>query len=81
MGGYIHTDNHAHYNRCSARVGVVAWCRVKGKMSTSSSNSDAASDEEYVFYCHRPEWADVQPLLQDDGPDPVVRIAYTDRCE
>ena len=29
----------------------------------------------------REEWKDVQPVPQDDGPNPVVKIAYTKRCE
>ncbi|KAI1307365.1 CAAX geranylgeranyltransferase alpha subunit [Mortierella claussenii] len=32
--------------------------------------------EDIPFY-DKPEWADVVPILQDDGPNPLVPIAYT----
>ena len=40
------------------------------------------SDEigEYIFYRDNPKWKDVQPIPQDDGPTPIVRIAYSERC-
>ncbi|KAF9345056.1 CAAX geranylgeranyltransferase alpha subunit [Mortierella sp. AD094] len=33
-------------------------------------------DDEVPFY-EKPEWADVVPIPQDDGPNPLVPIAYT----
>ncbi|KAK3874291.1 hypothetical protein Pcinc_020757 [Petrolisthes cinctipes] len=44
------------------------------------SNDDEYVSEEdvWVLYKDREEWADVTPLTQDDGPNAVVKIAYTD---
>ncbi|XP_037708684.1 protein farnesyltransferase/geranylgeranyltransferase type-1 subunit alpha [Drosophila subpulchrella] len=43
-----------------------------------------SSDEEYlgtdwVPYSERSDWKDVEPLAQDDGPNPVVSIAYSQK--
>ena len=38
-----------------------------------SDGGDAASDE-YVPFRDRPDWADVEPLVAEEGPEPVVSI-------
>ena len=51
--------------------------------SSSSSDPDDEMEQEqqWIFYRDRKDWKDVVPIPQDDGEDPVVRIAYTDRCK
>lgn len=43
------------------------------------SSSSESEDEEWIFYCDRPDWKDVIPVPQDDGPAPIVKIAYSDK--
>lgn len=43
-------------------------------------SSSESEDEDWILYREREEWKDVVPIPQDDGPHPVVAIAYSDRC-
>lgn len=35
---------------------------------------------EYIPLGDRAEWSDVKPVLQNDGPNPLVAIMYSDEC-
>lgn len=38
-------------------------------------------DDDAVPFYEKPEWADVVPIPQDDGPNPLVPIAYKKECK
>lgn len=48
-------------------------------MSESTSDSEHDETTFHISYSKHPDWSDLQPIPQDDGPNPVVKIAYTDR--
>ncbi|XP_063699477.1 protein farnesyltransferase/geranylgeranyltransferase type-1 subunit alpha [Culicoides brevitarsis] len=43
------------------------------------SSSDEDFPDDYVMYCNREDWSDVTPIPQDDGPNSVVKIMYSDK--
>merc|ERR1712018_72461 len=51
-----------------------------GKLKKMSDTSeDISSESARIPYSERPEWSDIQPLNQEDGEVPVVKIAYSDK--
>ncbi|XP_063242950.1 protein farnesyltransferase/geranylgeranyltransferase type-1 subunit alpha [Bacillus rossius redtenbacheri] len=46
---------------------------------SSGSAEDLSEEPEWVFYKDRPDWKDVKPIPQDDGPHSVVAISYSEQ--
>lgn len=42
--------------------------------------SDDELPDDWIPYSSRKEWTDVVPLSQDDGENPIVQIAYSEKC-
>ena len=47
----------------------------------SQSSDDEIESHLWIPYSERKEWSDVKPLEQNEGPDPVAKIAYSDKCK
>ena len=45
------------------------------------SSGDEQAGDSWIPYSRRKEWSDVKPLEQNEGKDPVARIAYSDKCK
>lgn len=53
--------------------------RDSPSLSSNSSSSSENSSHDFILYSQRQEWNDIKPLPQEDGPHPIVAIAYSER--
>lgn len=66
---------------CTWWVKLVTNSSENFEMTDKNNELPSVNDKDWIFYKDREEWADVEPVPQNDGEYPVVSISYTDRCE
>ena len=49
--------------------------------AAADSSDDEDAQRPFVPFKQRPEWQDIEPIPQDDGPVPVLAIQYSDECK
>jgi hypothetical protein len=73
---HTHQENHTlEPNLCSLLPGTTLWKLPLGHSLKERKPSTA------MVYAGTEEWADVQPIPQDDGENPVVPINYSAECK
>ena len=74
----------------SARIPYSKYIKsiqLSNVMIISRKNKERPNIVEHSFgyilsnLGERPEFSDIQPLNQEDGDVPVVKIAYSDKCK
>jgi hypothetical protein len=63
---------------------VEVYDAIKRKdHNMKKEENEEEEGEEYstILKVEDYDWSDITPIKQDDGPDPVVMIAYQEECE